>query len=149
MYKPSPRWRRKDTIEERTPKKGPDHSRTRTTPQRGHPVPPKGIHQEAPHETTRSRARPTDGVKLGIDFWHAVEFSRIRRAPPQAFRLSVGATLLTYPSRSRPVNFAPGLAVEGFRLRAATRASTVAGLGSPLDRPQVLQPPCAPCARLL
>src|ERR671920_2122059 len=106
MYKPSPRWRRKDTIEERTPQKGPDHSRTRTTPQKGHPVPPKGIHQEAPHETTRSRARPPDGVKLGIDFCHAVEFSRIRRAPPQAFRLSVGAVAPTYRACPRRVNFA-------------------------------------------
>jgi len=91
MYKPSPRWRGKDTIEERTPpKQGPIMARPEQPHKKGRPVHQKGIHPEADTKPQRSRTTPRRG-SFGIDFWHAVEFSRIERAPPQTFRLSVGA----------------------------------------------------------
>jgi hypothetical protein len=91
MYKPSPRWREKDTIEERTPREREARSwLDPNNPTKGRPVNQKGIHPEAATKPQRSRTTPRRG-SIGIDFWHAVEFSRIERAPPQAFQLSVGA----------------------------------------------------------
>jgi hypothetical protein len=49
------------------------------------------------------RASPRTGF-FGIDFWHAVEFSRSGRAPIRAFRLVLGATVRIYPGGWRVSN---------------------------------------------
>ncbi len=80
MYKPSPTLARRRTprrtgpkdpimAEPEQPTKGrpEQHQRNATRP------PPR------PHK--RTARQPHDEVKNGIDFWHAVEFSRIKRAP--------------------------------------------------------------------
>ena len=44
-------------------------------------------------------------MNFGIDFRHAVEFSRIGRTPyPQPFGLDSGATCVTLPVQPQPVN---------------------------------------------
>src|SRR5215218_4548160 len=62
--------------------------------------------QDRHHEPTNGPTAHDLTTRLfGIDFWHAVEFSRIKRAPPQTFRPSVGATAPTYLLDLRSVNF--------------------------------------------
>jgi hypothetical protein len=64
----------------------------------------KTSQNQPPRTTKPATASPTTRL-FGIDFWHAVEFSRIRRAPPQTFRPSVGATVRTYSLCGHRVNF--------------------------------------------
>ena len=49
--------------------------------------------RRAARTTRMSRRRQPETGFFGIDFWHAVEFSRSGRAPNQAFRPGLGATL--------------------------------------------------------
>src|SRR5215218_480686 len=98
--------------------------------------------QDRHHEPTKGPTAHDLTTRLfGIDFWHAVEFSRIKRAPPQTFRPSVGATVLTYPLGRRTVNFGcqPRGAVS---LRhGGDRLITLPGLWRALDHPAV-RPRC-------
>jgi hypothetical protein len=72
MFKPQqPKGRR----EKQTPKGRFQPSRTSQTD--SILVQPK---KNSTHEATRRPPHKTE-IKLGIDFWHAVEFSRIGRAP--------------------------------------------------------------------
>jgi hypothetical protein len=67
MYKPSPRWRGKDTIEERTPQPGarswPDPDNPQKGATRSHQ---KGIHPEAATKPQRSRTTPRRGYLASI-----------------------------------------------------------------------------------
>src|SRR4051794_1099081 len=93
---PSPTGEEEHTTEETNPPQ---------TTKRG----PETADPAHPHTTGTHQAHQKRGKTNGIDFWHAVEFSRIRRAPHQAFRPSVGATVRTYPVCVFGVNFASGL----------------------------------------
>src|SRR3954447_10284555 len=77
---PSPTGEEEHTTEETNPPQ---------TTKRG----PETADPAHPHTTGTHQAHQKRGKTNGIDFWHAVEFSRIRRAPHQAFRPSVGATV--------------------------------------------------------
>src|SRR5215217_8678680 len=110
MSQNPPGWHRTGTPRRTNPKTGPDHGRTQAT-QQGHPDHQKEIQSnETTTQATTTHWQPRRRDKTyGIDFWHAVEFSRIRRAPHQAFRPSVGATVQTYPVHVSSVNFPYGL----------------------------------------
>src|SRR4051794_36082616 len=104
---PSPTGEEEHTTEETNPPQ---------TTKRG----PETADPAHPHTTGTHQAHQKRGKTNGIDFWHAVEFSRIRRAPHQAFRPSVGATSQSYttqPGRFKPavphLSEAPNQAVEG------------------------------------
>jgi hypothetical protein len=132
---PSPTGARKDTTKNEPHKKqgpimaGPEHTPKGRT--RSHQ---KGIHPRRPHEThNRPRTTPQNGGQTnGIDFWHAVEFSRIKHTPTQAFRLSIGATVLAvsiYPARVAgpgAVRLTPGR--SGMFPAVGGRGPTLAGL---------------------
>src|SRR5919112_6779124 len=112
MYKPPPRaGADQGHQEERTPQQGPIMARSPNNPTKGPPGSTKGKHHKT--ATKQNPKGPTSNdltTRLfGIDFWHAVEFSKIKRTPPQTFRPAVGATVQTYPIGRRTVNFAASL----------------------------------------
>ncbi len=57
-------------------------------------------HQPTPQTGMNRSRRPTR--LIGIDFWHAVEFSSVGHAPSLGFRRRSGATLHNLPRPARP-----------------------------------------------
>jgi hypothetical protein len=61
--------------------------------------------QPLPHKKGQ-KPHPKTNAKLGIDFWHAVEFSSVGHAPPHDFRHDPGQPLkLISPSPADPNRF--------------------------------------------
>ena len=82
-------------------------ARSPNNPTKGPPGSTKGKHHKTATRQTPKGPTSNDLTTrlFGIDFWHAVEFSRIKRTPPQTFRPAVGATVQTYPLGRPTVNF--------------------------------------------
>src|SRR5215218_1056212 len=144
MYKTPP-----TLAQTRTPRRTGPKTRSwleaRTTPtKREPPGSTKGKHHKtATTNPPRAHSHDLTTRLFGIDFWHAVEFSRIKRAPPQTFRPSVGATVPTYLLDLRSVNFGcqPLRAVS---LRPAGRPVDNSTRSSEGPRPPLVPPRCAP-----
>ena len=93
MFKtPNPRWRGPKDTKKNEPKQGSIMARSPNNP-KGPPGSTKGKHHKTATRQTPKGPTSNDLTTrlFGIDFWHAVEFSRIKRTPPQTFRPAVGA----------------------------------------------------------
>ena len=80
--------------------------------------------------SVRKPASHTPDEVFGIDFWHAVEFSRIGRAPIEAFRLGLGATVQTYSGGTRLSNSIAGPSCPGRASPPRPRAGWFVTLGA-------------------
>ncbi len=95
MFKtPNPRWRGPKDTKKNGPQKTRSWLEARTTQRL--PGSTKGKHHKTATRQTPKGPTSNDLTTrlFGIDFWHAVEFSRIKRTPPQTFRPAVGALFL-------------------------------------------------------
>ncbi len=117
------------------------------------------------HHNDRHRANPADEDKFGIDFWHAVEFSRSGRTPTRRLSatrrgnpssLDPRSLAVKSPAGGRGIsiarsasNFSGGRDIVAGGVNAHSVESVPGGLPGGTDHLSVSVPPCRATSRTL